>query len=116
MLKSLGIMLSAALVAFAVAMWAHSALADEVEAGPKWKIVVVLDGPPGRQEFVYGDSSLKRPHWFGSQGECDDARKGKDENFAKVMAQVKAKILALTKAGHMPPMKISTECRPDNSV
>lgn len=104
-------------VAIAVTVWAltmmiHGARAEE-EAGPKWKIVVTLDGPPGKQELTYGNPTTG-VHWFKDRDECEAARKGGDKNFAEGMHKL-AKMQADMKKQRVP-IEITTACKMDDSI
>ncbi len=100
-----------AILVWLAIMAAHGHAAEEAQ--PKWKIVVTLDGPPGKQELTYGNQE-KGVHWFKTQGDCEKARKGDDKDFAAAMKQV-AKLQADLRKQKVA-IEVTTECRLDNSV
>ncbi len=99
-----------AILVWLAVMAAHGHAAEEAQ--PKWKIVVTLDGPPGKQELTYGKDQVI--HWFKDKDECEAARKGGDKDFAKAMKQV-GELQATLKKQHVP-IEVTVECRMDNSV
>jgi hypothetical protein len=80
------------------------------EPGPRWKIILTLDGPPGKQDLTYGNQK-DGVHWFDTREECEAARKGGDKHFADGLEKLRAMI----KAQHAP-VTVSTSCRSDDSI
>jgi len=79
------------------------------DAGPRWKIVVTMEGPPGKQELAYGNKE-DGIHWYATLDECKKAIKSDPKlghGLKLLHEQVKQ-----TKM----PIEVTVECRPDNSV
>ncbi len=105
-------MLIAGLLGFTAAMLIHNA-ADAAE-GPKWKIVVTLDGPPGKQTLTYGESATG-VHWFATQEECEKTRKGgADKKYDLSWAAVQKQLVEFKK--HGLEIEAKAECVTDNSI
>lgn len=104
-------MVFGAIAVFCLVMAVHGARSEEAQ--PKWKIVVTLDGPPGKQELTYGNQK-DGIHWFATKEDCEKARKGGDPKLAEGLKKVAA-LVADMKKQHVP-IEVTTECRPDNSV
>lgn len=134
-LKWLGIILLAGVVGWTAGMMVHSAYAKghedgglhirprgpggppvvvpdnpQQEQGPRWKVVVTIEGPPGKQEMAYGNKE-EGVHWFTSKDECEKAVKGGDAKLAQGL-----KLLHQQAAASKMPIEVTVECKPDNSV
>lgn len=106
----LGLAIVGAAFIFLATMAVHNANAAEEEAQPKWKIVVTLDGPPGKQTLTYGTPQTGAV-WFKDRDECEKARKGGDKKFATGMAQLQAQLKQ-----QRVPIEVTAACVPDNSI
>jgi len=110
----LGFMLVGAAFVLLATLAVHNAnaathpVADE-EPGPKWKIVVTMEGPPGKQELAYGDKE-NGIHWYATLDECKKAIKG-DPKLGHGLKLLHEQI----KQTKMP-IDVKVECKPDNSV
>jgi hypothetical protein len=80
------------------------------DAGPRWKIVVTMEGPPGKQVLTYG-SKEEGAHWYASQDECMKALKGGDAKLAAGLKLLRAQLKQMKM-----PVEVTVECKPDNSV
>jgi hypothetical protein len=83
---------------------------EDDEATPRWKLVVTVESPMGKQSYVYG-SQEEGVHWYASQEACEKARNGGDPKLAKSLKLLNAQV----KASKMP-LEVKVECKPDNSV
>jgi len=133
-LKWLGIILLAGVLGWTAGMAVHSAYAKghddggmtikprgpggppvvvpdnpDQEPGPRWKIVVTMEGPPGKEELVYGNKE-EGIHWFVSKDECEKAIKSEPK-----LAQG-LKLLHQQATASKMPIEITVACKPDNSI
>ena len=131
-LKWLGIILLAGVVGWAAGMAIHKAQAAvhpdggmtiiprgpggppvvilDDEPGPRWKIVVTMEGPPGKEQLTYGNRQ-DGIYWFKTKGECEKALKGGDAKLAASLKLLKAQVKQMKM-----PVEVTAECKPDNSV
>ena len=108
--RNLLIMLLGGVIVFGVIFFLWNQAHAAEEAQPKWKIVITMDGPPGKHELTYGDAE-HGPHWYATLDECDKARKGGDVKLAYGL-----KILREQVKQTKMPIEVKVECKPDNSV
>lgn len=129
-LKWAGILLVAGIIGWLAAMTIHASHAKghpnggleiskhalyelavkDDEAGPRWKIVVTMEGPDGKQSLTYG-SKEEGAHWYASKEECEAARKGGDAKLAHGLKQLHAQLKQMK-----VPVEVTVVCKPDNSV